>query len=443
MSQYVFSISSLVSYLKKSLDSDINLSSILLKGELSNCVKHRSGHYYFTLKDANARINCVMFATYTRGINFDFKEGVKVIASGRVSVYEASGSLQFYAEKLQLDGLGDLYLELEKVKHKLASEGLFDENHKKALPVYPASIGLITAKEGAAFHDVESTIKRRWPLTQLSFYPTLVQGKEADKQIIEALLAADQNNHDCLLLVRGGGSIEDLWCFNSEALARCVYACKSVIISGVGHESDTTLVDYVADYRAPTPTGAAEIATPNSVEVLEHIHDIESRMSNRIVKKMNDAISLFQFYAKHRYLKDPTSYLENRKIQLDRDSSRLMSQLSMFELMRVNLRHHQIRLQKSSHHLIEMGGLECSQNDDSIRESMKHYLDYKQKQFSQQISLLDAYSPLKILNRGYSITYHNQHVCKDVDEICVNDQLTSVLANGEVLSIVVAKEKKQ
>ncbi|MEG1702615.1 MAG: exodeoxyribonuclease VII large subunit, partial [Erysipelotrichaceae bacterium] len=250
MKQVVYSVSTLVHYIKQSLDHDMNIQSILIKGEISNFTNHRSGHWYFTLKDNKAKLSCVMFSTNVARCPLVLKEGMKVIVSASVSMYEAAGTTQLYVNKVQVDGLGDLYLQYEQTKEKLAKEGLFDPSLKKAIPKYPMSIAIISAKEGAAIQDMLITIAKRWPIAQVSFYPSLVQGNQAVASLIECLKKAEQNHHEVILLARGGGSIEDLWCFNDETLARLIVSLTTPIISGVGHESDTTLVDYVADMRA-------------------------------------------------------------------------------------------------------------------------------------------------------------------------------------------------
>ena len=260
MSQNVYSVSALVHYIKQTLDNDIRIQSILIKGEISNFTNHRSGHWYFTLKDARSKISCVMFSSHARRCNILLKEGMKVIVTASVSMYEAGGSVQLYVTAVRSDGLGDLFLQLEEVKKKLAAQGLFDPQKKKPLPQYPMRIGVITAKTGAAVQDILTTISRRWPLAEVVVYPSLVQGIQASGAIVENLRKADQGGHDVILLARGGGPIEDLWCFNEEAVARAVFAMHTVIVTGVGHETDTTLVDYVSDARAPTPTAAADHA---------------------------------------------------------------------------------------------------------------------------------------------------------------------------------------
>lgn len=261
MNERVYTVSAIVKYVKGMLDQNPYLSSMLVQGEISNLTRHRSGHWYFTLKDERARLSCVMFASYASKCRVNVRDGMKVIVRGSLSMYEAQGSVQCYVSSIRSDGLGDLYMQYEELRKKLHAEGWFDEAHKKPVPRYACDIAVVTAKEGAAIHDVLSTIARRWPLADVTLYPAYVQGANAAPSLIDALQRADRDGHECILLVRGGGSIEDLWGFNSEALVHCIYALNTPVISGVGHESDTTLVDFVSDLRAPTPTGAASMVT--------------------------------------------------------------------------------------------------------------------------------------------------------------------------------------
>ena len=263
----IVTVAALVRYLKGKVDIDPKLQDLIVKGEISNFVAHRSGHFYFTLKDENARISCVMFANKAYRCPLKMENGMNVLVRGAISIYESSGQCQIYVDSVELDGLGLIYQRIEELKRKLSLEGLFEKEHKKILPKYPMTIGVISALEGAATQDVFTTIKRRWPICKINFYPSLVQGENAAKNIIKRLNEADNDNNDVVLLVRGGGSIEDLFCFYDESLIRTIYDMKTPIVTGVGHETDTTLVDYVSDMRAPTPTAAAELITPDYRDV--------------------------------------------------------------------------------------------------------------------------------------------------------------------------------
>ena len=253
--------------IKNVIDAQPFLNKVYLKGEISNYKGHTRGHLYFTLKDESSRISAVMFSSQASSLNFIPADGMNVLVEGRIGVYEASGAYQVYVEKMVEDGIGNLYLEYEKLKKKLEQEGLFNEDHKLPIPKYPKTIGIITAPTGAAVRDIISTIKRRYPLCQTILFPTLVQGELAKDNIVKQLNKAQEYDLDLIICGRGGGSIEDLWAFNEECVARAIYECKIPIISAVGHEPDFTIADYVADLRAPTPTGAAEMAVPNLVDL--------------------------------------------------------------------------------------------------------------------------------------------------------------------------------
>ncbi|MEG1474516.1 MAG: exodeoxyribonuclease VII large subunit [Longicatena sp.] len=440
MSQPIYSVSTLVHYIKETLDEDMNLQSVLIKGEISNFTNHRSGHWYFTLKDNKSKLSCVMFASYASRSKILLKEGMKVIVNASLSIYETSGSMQLYVTQVQIDGLGDLFLQLEQVKQKLSAEGLFDPTHKKPLPQYPLNIGIITAKTGAAIQDILTTIARRWPIANVSVYPCLVQGTLASAAIIKNLEAADAQGHDVILLARGGGAIEDLWCFNDEQLARCIYSLKSVIVSGVGHESDTTLVDYVSDARAPTPTAAAELITPDIQEVLLNVVSYKQRLMKAMEQHVTDANHQLTLIKEHRYIKRPLSYIEQAQNELALHTK----ELSIVEHMQKDLQQH---LQSMSHQLGILAqrnknekNNELAQLTFKMKASMEQYQTKSLHRMKQNVALLDAYSPLKILSRGYQITYKDQHIVKRVKDVCVDDELTLRFADGNLITKVEKKE---
>lgn len=274
MKNRVFSVTQINSYIKRMFQSDYALRRISIKGQVSNCKYHSSGHIYFSLKDENSQMSCVMFANSRyQGLKFEMEDGQEVIVSGNVSVYERSGSYQLYADEIRLDGIGELYIAYEQLKQKLYEEGLFDHEKKKEIPANPEKIGIVTAKTGAAIHDIMSTAKRRNPFVQLILYPAKVQGEHAAETIVKGIETLDAYGVDTIIIGRGGGSIEDLWAFNEEIVARAIYAAKTPIISGTGHEVDTTIADYAADLRAATPTAACELAVPDIREVTEGIRN--------------------------------------------------------------------------------------------------------------------------------------------------------------------------
>ena len=279
-------ITQLTRYIKYKIDNDINLQEVFLKGEISNFKAHTRGHYYFTIKDENSRINAIMFVSQTKKLKFLPEDGMKVLATGKISVYEANGGYQIYVSDMLEDGVGNLYIAYEQLKKKLEANGLFDKDKKKPIPKIPKRVGVITAPTGAAIRDIISTIKRRFPLTEIILLPALVQGADAAPSIVKQIKNAENYNLDTLIVGRGGGSIEDMWCFNDEEVANAIYNCPIPIISAVGHEIDFTIADFVADLRAPTPTGAAELAVPNRIDVINYIDQLKIRNKKIIFNKI-------------------------------------------------------------------------------------------------------------------------------------------------------------
>lgn len=421
MKQAVYTVSSLVHYLKLTIDNDMNVQSVLIKGEVSNFTNHRSGHWYFTLKDARSKLSCVMFSSYASRCNVLLKEGMQVIVNASLSVYEAQGSCQLYVTSVQVDGLGDLYLQYEQVKEKLYQEGLFASEHKKAIPTFPSSVAIISAKEGAALPDMYTTIARRWPLLKITFLPSLVQGKDAPKALIENLQKADQLGVDVILLARGGGAIEDLWCFNDEALARCVYQMKTVVVSGVGHETDTTLVDYVADARAATPTAAAQLITPDIEDVKSALVNEKKRMSQAMERKLQEANYQMRKMHEHRYLKDPISYIKEAQMNVAMHTKELQRVHQIVQTQRVNLSYQGQRLVMLSQNVQREARQAAHKQTQGLLTSMNQYQTAQHQQMAQVLQLLDAYSPLHVLKRGYSVVYQGDKLIKSIHDIKESD----------------------
>lgn len=437
----MYSVSSLVKYLKQEIDFNPNLQNIVIKGEVSNLVYHRSGHVYFTIKDSGAQLSCIMFASYAKRSTLQLKDGMQIILSASLSMYEARGSLQLYVTKVQLDGIGDLYLRFEELKKKLSAEGLFEKSHKKELPKFPERIAVLSARTGAAIQDILTTISRRWPLAEVEVYPTLVQGESASADIIKNLKIADEGDYDVILLARGGGSIEDLWCFNDEELARVIYDMKTVIVSGVGHETDTTLVDYVSDSRAPTPTAAAELITPNKDDIWMQVLDLKRRSTLSIESQLKQANLAYLQVRNHPYIKDPMKYVQDDKMKL----VVISNQLSQVETMSTQSRH---RLDVVATKLNTLAKAKVSENTRLldkqsvvVNQAFKDYRDSNLKDYKSLIGLLDAYSPLKILQRGYQVSYVDGHVIKSIDEVEVNQDMKIRMHDGFVSAKVMDKEE--
>ena len=322
----VFKVTQINTYIKNLFLADYLLNKVQVKGEVSNCKYHSSGHIYFTLKDEGAALKCIMFASSkTSGLNFKMQDGQSVIVSGSIKVFERDGVFQLYANQIKLDGAGNLYEQYEKIKQKLYEEGLFDFEIKKEIPAYPKRVGIVTAKTGAALQDILNIAKRRNPYVQLILYPAKVQGEGAAKTIVEGIQTLDQMSVDTIIIGRGGGSIEDLWAFNEEMVARAIYAAKTPIISAVGHETDNTISDYAADLRAPTPSAACELAIPDVVseeKTLMLYQDKMKRLMHRILESKKTELSMLS--AKLEYL-SPKNQLIEKRLLCDRFYDRLES----------------------------------------------------------------------------------------------------------------------
>lgn len=323
----VLSVSQLNRYIKMNFDADENLANIFISGEISNFTNHyRTGHLYFTLKDDSAAVRAVMFNSSAKRLKFMPEDGMKVIARGRVSVYEASGQYQLYVDDMQPDGVGALNLAYEQLKEKLQKEGLFSELHKKPLPPYPEKVGVITSPTGAAVRDIINVLGRRFPYAEIVFCPVLVQGDGAHLQLTDAVnLFNSERAADVIIIGRGGGSIEDLWEFNDEGLARAVYNSEIPVISAVGHETDFTICDFVADMRAPTPSAAAELAVPDANELQYALSALKNRMFLNVSSGIADRRSRLEYLTSKGVLKSPDEMLSNRSQRLDTAFSKMLS----------------------------------------------------------------------------------------------------------------------
>lgn len=421
MEDKYITVSQLSRYLKFKFDNDNNLANIFLKGEISNFKLHTRGHLYFTIKDENSRINAIMFASQANKLNFMPSDGMKIMVTGRVSVYEATGGYQIYVEDMIQDGVGNLYIEYEKLKKKLASEGLFDASKKKKIPKFPETIGIITAPTGAAIKDILSTIKRRWPITKTILFPSLVQGASAAPEIVAQIKKAEEYPLDVLIVGRGGGSIEDLWCFNDEEVARAIYECPIPIISAVGHEIDFTIADYVADLRAPTPTGAAEMAVPNQTDFYNYMRQINLRL--------------------HKAMKN---YLEVSQEKLDnlRNSYILKNPISMYQIkeQKFDTLYEKLCLVMKNRIQNEKNGL--TSKVEKLPLFITHLLERNQNKYVSLLNKLEILNPLLTIKRGYSITKMNDKVITSTLQVNKNDSLEVELQDGLLLTRVEEIMKK-
>lgn len=411
MQDKYITVTQLTRYIKFKIDNDENLNTVFLKGEISNFKAHTRGHYYFTLKDENARVNAVMFASSTNRVSFSPCDGMKVMVVGKISVYEANGGYQIYVNEMIEDGVGNLYLEFEKLKKKLADEGLFDKEKKKVIPKFPNKIGIITAPTGAAIRDILSTIKRRWPVAETILFPALVQGTEAAKSIVEQIEKANTFDIDVLIVGRGGGSIEDLWPFNEEIVARSIYNSYVPIISAVGHEVDFTIADFVADLRAPTPTGAAEMAVPNIIDFDNYLKQVKIRLNKAFLHNVK---------------------LKKEKFLAINDSYILKNPMSIYEIKNQKFDNLYERLQLVSESYIyknrNMHTILCNRIDQAIKKD----LTYNQNRYLVSINKLEALNPLLVIKRGYSVLKKDNKAITSIENLKKGDNINIELMDGVI-----------
>lgn len=416
MTNNYITISELSKYIKSNFDNDVYLRKVYIKGEISNFKNHTTGHFYFSLKDSGSRINAVMFNSSARNIKFIPKDGMTVLVTGRVTVYEATGNYQIYVEEMVEDGLGNLYVAFEQLKEKLAKEGLFDRDKKKKIIRCPKKIGIVTAPTGAAIRDILTTIKRRYPVCETILFPALVQGENAKEDIVRKIELANTYDIDTLIVGRGGGSIEDLWPFNEEIVARAIYNSKVPVISAVGHEIDFTISDFVADLRAATPTAAAELAVPDINTILTYLNTAKTRSYNFI-----------------------NSYLENKKVYLSKlsDSYILKKPTNMYEIKIQNLDNLIDRLNKEMSIVIENNKVrlyKCKTNYLLNNPSMLY--KFKEQNLSNMINKLEVLNPMSTLKRGYAIVRKDDEVLTDIKKLNKDDIININLEKGTIVSKV-------
>lgn len=405
-------VGALTKYLKFQFDNDHNLQTVFLKGEISNFKSHTTGHLYFSIKDEVSKINAIMFSANAKKINFNPMDGSKVLVVGRVTIYEATGSYQIYVDEMIEDGIGNLYIAFEKLKEKLSKEGLFDQKYKKEIPKFPQKVGIITASTGAAIRDILTTIKRRYPICATYLFPSLVQGDNAKDDIVRNIKKAQDFDLDVLIVGRGGGSIEDLWPFNEEIVARAIFASTIPVISAVGHEVDFTIADFVSDLRAPTPTAAAELAVPNIVDIYNNLNQYKIRINENINKKIN-FYNLYLDSLKNSFVvKNPLLIYEQKFQKLDLLYEKINKEIKL----KIEKNENNLNIIKNNTFLI---------NPNRLFE----------KQFNNLMLLsnkLEILNPLSTLNRGYSVTYINDNVLSDIKNININDCIKIKIKNGKI-----------
>ncbi|GGE46525.1 exodeoxyribonuclease 7 large subunit [Pullulanibacillus camelliae] len=429
-------VTALTRYIKGLFEKDRHLQDVWLRAEISNFKRHSRGHMYLTLKDKQTRISAVMFAADNRRLTFVPEDGMKVLVRGEISLYEPYGQYQIYIKEMQPDGVGHLHLAFEQLKKKLAQEGLFDQELKKSLPAYPRNIGVVTSPTGAAIRDIFTTIKRRFPAAMITVFPVLVQGEYAASSIARAIERANESQEvDVLIIGRGGGSIEELWAFNEEIVARSIHASLLPIVSAVGHETDFTIADFVADIRAATPTAAAELVVPHIMELQERIqeryHRLQTVMKKRLEKDREHLTTLQNAYA----FKYPGQLIRQKEQELDRAYERMVSQSKrMMQQWRQRTEHAARLIYK--HHPEEQ--LKRAEKDRSalferLGRAFTHHKERKAAMLKQSISQLNAFSPLNIMERGYALTYSKeQQLVKSVKQVTPGDSLSIRLKDGTV-----------
>lgn len=417
MKDNYITIGQLNNYLKSLFDNDVHLQEVYLKGEISNFKAHTRGHYYFTLKDETSRISAVMFSYQASSLKFNPVDGMKVLVRGKISVYPATGAYQIYVSSMEEDGLGNLYIEFEKLKKKLASEGLFDKERKKPIPKAPRRIGIVTASTGAAIRDILTTIKRRFPICETILFPSLVQGADASRNIVRNIELANNYDIDTLIVGRGGGSIEDLWPFNEEIVARAIYESRVPVISAVGHEIDFTIADFVADLRAPTPTAAAELAVPNMETIKTYLENAISRSTisvNGYIELQRQSLNgLVGSYV----LKKPTALYEIKEQNLD------------FLIEKLNKEIRQITYSSRLRYDKIMSSYLLAYPEVMYK--------YKQQHLTSLIEKIEVMNPLNTLKRGYAIVRKNDKVISDVAKIGKDDIINISVKNGNINALVI------
>lgn len=411
-----YSVSQYNQAIKNFLDSKMECQVVHIKGEISNYKRQTNGHLYFTLKDEESRISAVMFKGNSVNLEFEPKDGDEVLIDGRISVYVPNGGYQIYVEKLCLEGNGDLLRKLEELKKKLAAEGLFDQSHKKEIPKYPSKIGIVTASTGAAIKDILSTIKRRYPLCETILFPSLVQGEGAKEDIVRQIKKAQEYDLDTLIVGRGGGSIEDLWAFNEEIVVRAIYDSRIPVISAVGHEPDVTLADFVADLRAPTPTGAAEMAVPNMVDLINYISQIKIRVNTSVNNKIEYLRKMLNNLSTSYVLSNPLAPFEIKAQKLDTLTDRLNSIINY----------------KLSNSVTRFNNMK---NKYILKNPLDMFIKYNNS-LELVINKLELLNPLNVLSKGYSVTKVGDKVVKSVKDVNSKDKLNIKLLDGEINTIV-------
>lgn len=427
------SVKALTKYIKRKFDADPHLRDVYVTGELSNVKVHSSGHIYFTLKDDSSRITATMFRSQASKLSFKPEEGMKVFIRGDVNVYEASGMYQLYAQTMEPDGIGGLFVAFNQLKERLQKEGLFNQNFKQPIPQFPKTIGVLTATTGAAIRDICTTINRRYPQAEILIYPTLVQGAGAAPKITENIYLANRHGFcDVLIVGRGGGSIEDLWAFNEEIVARAIFESRIPIISAVGHETDTTIADFVADLRAPTPTAAAELAVPNQQQLYQQILHHQSILHQMMTARLN--------FERNRLTKLQNSYplatperlyrpFIERLVQVDLSLQNATKLYMMNEKSKLQSIDSKMKLYSPVHQLTA-AKQQLAHRMQTLTNRIQQQLSQNKVAFTNQLRMLEALNPLALMSKGFSVAYKEGNVVKSVQELEKGDVIQVTFQDG-------------
>ncbi|WP_307255820.1 exodeoxyribonuclease VII large subunit [Oikeobacillus pervagus] len=443
--QQYLTVKALTKYIKRKFDADPYLTDVYVKGEISNYKRHTSGHMYFTLKDENARMLSIMFSSANRKLKFNPENGMQVLIKGDITVYEAGGQYQIYVKEMQPDGIGELYLAFEQLKEKLEKEGLFRLEIKKKLPAFPQTIGVITSPTGAAVRDIITTIKRRYPIAKILIYPALVQGDHAAASIVKAIqMVNKQQKVDTVIVGRGGGSIEELWPFNEEIVARAIHESIIPVISAVGHETDFTIADFAADMRAPTPTAAAELAVPHLDEVLERLLTKKTRLIRAVADQLKHDRKRLETVTNSYVFRNPSALYRQKMEQVDRLTEKLVKEQT-YKIKHLQDTHQFLANRLERNHPEKLLKLAVEKKDhltEQLTKQMEMLLKRKQQLFGQSVSILDALSPLKIMERGYSIAYTADHeLVKSSQQLKKDDEMNIRLVDGRIFCKVMSVEE--
>lgn len=431
-------VGALTKYLKYKFDQDPYLTRVFLKGELSNVKHHTSGHVFFALKDGNSVIRGIMFSRYANGMRFKPEEGQSVLIEGRVSIFESSGQYQIYAEKMEMDGIGILFEQLEKDKKQLAEQGYFVQEHKKPLPRYPRTITIVSSETGAAIRDMITTLSRRYPLVEVTVINTLMQGTRSRQAVIDNLEYADSLANDIVILARGGGSIEDLWTFNEKEVALKVFGMRTPVITGIGHETDTTLVDYISDMRAPTPTAAAEMAVPDQRDIMERLDQARNFISDRLARKLDMGRSRLDALSNYYKLKNPD-------LLYDQQAEKLVTlKDGLDDKMQHSIREKSYRLSALKEAVkYNTPGPAIRRNREILEDrkarlnrSIKIRTNDSKHNLTRMVESLNSLSPTNVLLRGYSFTTGKDGIVKDAGDLKAGDEVQTTFARGSIVSKV-------